>query len=174
MISSANRFFKRTGFVNRRVLKMEKKAMMLCAAVTVMLGVQTRAFADAQCLSEATNQELTNEIASRLETANGSASGAIVSYYCDTRGTLHASIVGPTGTEEESTLDSTDTDYCHSIADLVSSTRSVITHVQLIATCFNGREIRVAITPAGTHTLLPYIEWSDASACKAAVLKINQ
>ena len=153
---------------------MDKKIIVLCVAAAAMLSVQTRAFADAQCLSEATNQELTDEIASRLGTSSGSASGAVVNYHCESTGKLHATIVGPTGAYEESTLDSTDLDYCHSIANRLSSTRSVITHVQLIATCYNSREIRVAITPAGTHTVLPYIEFVDSSTCEAAALKINQ
>jgi hypothetical protein len=133
-----------------------------------------------QCLHQATNQEIIDELQARLA-ASGSSSGgttsgdsAAVSFVCDNFANLQFSVVGPNGQEHKDQVTIGSSSTCNDAAQKLNQTRASITHTSLFGVCDNFANLnRWSVTPDGTLTKLSSVTIGSSSTCASQADAMN-
>jgi hypothetical protein len=139
---------------------------------TLMLIVSTPTLADSVCLSRATNQELLNEIARRMDSTGPGSQSVMVSATCSSwQLRLHlTSLDGNTGS---GSLDFSNSTACSNFLTKFGANRTLSSN-KIIGACSSWQLRRILIKTDATIQDLPSIDYSNATLCEEAAADLNR
>jgi hypothetical protein len=148
--------------------------MRLFIALVFALAATNSAFANNECLQNATNSELMRELDRRLSGVPGGSQSAAASFSCDSQTNLLISVVGSNGQEQEAQIYLGSSSRCNEIAQQLNSNRSRISATSIIAVCDSQTNLfRYSITPVGSLTELSKRYIGSSSRCTEEQNRIN-
>lgn len=124
-------------------------------------------------LRDATNQQLLDELASRLHGGGNAGGGAVASFLCDNNYYLSISVIGPNGSDFSDRHYLGSKEFCQQQMNYLSAHRTRITMTSIIAICDTSHLNRYSVTPLGEVKTLARQYFSDKEECLRQAQVIN-
>jgi hypothetical protein len=138
------------------------------------LALSAAPLASAQDIHDATNQQLLNELARRLQGGGGgwpSDEAGIASYYCDSY-TLTIRFLPARGSETSTSLNLSNSGECTKRVQQVGN-KTRITQRTIVAGCDSYTLYRVLLDPRDGISSLPTQSLSNSSDCDREATRLN-